>query len=74
LVGEKVFDTTKSACVLLGVVAACTMQEFAHQSSLQYLCTSDGLLSQINNRAITLQTAAYFEYLQMIPACVHALS
>jgi hypothetical protein len=71
LLGEKVFDNTQSACVLSGVVAACTMQKFAHQSILLYLRSSDNLLSQINNRAITLQTAAYFEYLQNIPAFVH---
>lgn len=74
LLGEKVFDITQGACVLSGVVAACTMQKFAHQSILLYLCNSDSLLSQINNRAITLQTAAYSEYLQTIPAFVHILS
>jgi len=68
---KKVFDNTQSACVLSGVVAACAMQQFAHQSVLLYLCNSDNLLSQINNRAITLQTAEYFEYLQNIPAFVH---
>jgi len=72
--GERVSDTTQGACVLSGVVAACTMQKFAHQSILLYLCNSDSLLSQINNRAITLQTAAYFEYLQTITAFVHMLS
>lgn len=33
LLGEKVFDTAKYACVMRGVVAGCTLQEFAHQSS-----------------------------------------
>lgn len=33
LLGEKVFDTAKYACVMRGVVAGCTVQEFAHQSS-----------------------------------------
>jgi hypothetical protein len=74
LLGEKVFDTTQSVCVLAGVVAACTMQKFAHQSVLLHQCNSDSLLSQINNHAITLETAAYFEYLQNIPAFVHILS
>jgi hypothetical protein len=42
LVDGKVFDTAKSAYVglLWAVVAACTVLEFAHQSSLQYLCCS----------------------------------
>jgi hypothetical protein len=73
-VGEKVLNTTQSACALSGGVAACTMQKFAYQSVLLYPCNSDSLLSQINNRAFTLQTAAYFEYLQNIPAFVHILS
>jgi len=71
LLGEKVFDITQGACILSGVVAACKMQNFVHQSILLYQCNSDSLLSQINNRAITLQTAAYSEYLQTIPAFVH---
>ena len=74
MLGEKVFDTTESACVLSAFVAVCTMQKFAHQSILLYLCNSDNLLSQINNRGITLQTAEYFECLQNIPAFVHILS
>lgn len=68
---EKVFDTTQSACVMSGVVAVYTMQKFVHQSILYYPCNSDNLLSQINNRAIALQTAAYFLYLQINPAFVH---
>jgi hypothetical protein len=73
-VSGKVFDTTQSAYVMSGVVAAYTTQKFAHQSSLHYPCNSDNLLSQINIRAIALQTAAYFEYPQMIPVFVHVHS
>jgi len=61
LLGEKVFDITQGACVLSGVVAACTTQKFAYQSISLYLCNSDSLLSQINNRVIALQNAAYSE-------------
>ena len=48
MVGEKVFDTTQSACALSGAVAASTMQKFAYQCVLLYPCNSDNLLSQIN--------------------------
>lgn len=33
LLGGKVFDTAKYAYEMRGVVAGCTVQEFAHQSS-----------------------------------------
>ena len=79
MVAIKVFDTTKSACVLSGVVTACTMQKFAHQSSWRYLRNSDNLLSQINNRAIALQVLHILNihihaHTQMIPAFVHIIS
>jgi hypothetical protein len=72
-VGEKVFDTIKRACVLsvLWLRAQCRN---SHIKAVYNTCNNDSLLSQINNRVITLQTTAYFEYLQTIPAFVHVIS